>query len=163
MSFDIHKAVREQQQEDDYFLIKKISQWKPWVSEELLGMFWSADPSIFIWEIKGHLRVVSDKKRREVWELIWVDIVTLRDQKYQGLDIPESNIDLKFSDCNIETTSMSEAELSIYCSLYFSDKKARNILISLFMREKENHEDNLKLNLHNLYENEKRRRIYEYT
>ena len=152
MGFDLYDAVREEEVEKNYALVAKLSQEDSWVRQELLWVIWQADPSVFVNIQKWHLRVVSDEKRRAVEKLLGTSIATLQDSTKTWLILPDKLVDLNTPTHIEDTEAMSEAEFSLFSALYFSDSKAREMLVKLFMTEKDSQWSNFTLDLNNLYE-----------
>lgn len=142
----------ELRREDAARLIDKISAQKSQVREEVLGYIAQVNPDIFIWQKKGDLRLVWDSEREEISQLVWRQISMLASPtpKSELILPPNSKLDIDESVPSLSPNSMNLPEFEMLCNRYFSDPVARHHLLSLFFREKNFQEQNLKLRLYDL-------------
>lgn len=153
MGFDIYQAVREARLEWNKALIDKISQGNPNAISELAGLFVSHDPSLVTWKWKLHLQLVSDESRREVSDLLWMEIPTLWNPQPKLIWLQnETYKDISNAQYTRDVKNMTQEEFTLFISLFFQDTDARDLFVSLFFREKDRISEWLKQNLNDVYE-----------
>ncbi len=154
MVFDIYSAWREQNLDDSMKLVEKISTWKPDEKEALLGLFWQADPEIFLWTIRWKLTVISDEKRSQVEKIIGTPISRLKESHQKKLIFPPKKIDLGSTIAYPNPEKFTQNELCLYVSWFFLDKEVSQSMVQLFFQERAQQSQNVSINLLNCYESE---------
>lgn len=135
-------------------LIAKLSREQEGTREEVLRIIAQAESDVFITREKWGLRLVWDSEREEISKLVGekIETIDLQSPKTE-LIIPEETIlQIPENHSSISPETMTQKELEMYCNRYFSDPQARRYILSLFMREKDFQEQNLQINLNNLYQ-----------
>ncbi len=133
-------------------MVNKLAQENPLVREELLRIFAQADPSIFIRPSVGPVRLIIDEKLKEVSSIVGLTPTHLREHKTVQKLITEpvlSTLSLPKSIPDMQSLSLKEFEF--FCQSYFSDATVRKTLLTLFWREKDSQEENIKYDLFSLY------------